>query len=103
MFHQDITGYFKCAQEGHFTKECQKNKLGNGTSRGTNCLYAINGRQEKEDFPHVLTGMIQVFDFTVFALLEPRESLSFINLYVAINCDIIPEQLSEPFCNIHEK
>ena len=35
--------------------------------------------------------MIQVFDFTVYALL-----VSFVILYVSMNFDVIPEQLSEP-------
>ncbi|WMV10108.1 hypothetical protein MTR67_003493 [Solanum verrucosum] len=41
--------------------------------------------------------MIQVFDFTVNALLDPGASLSFVTPYVAMNFDAIPEQLSEPF------
>ena len=41
--------------------------------------------------------MIQVFDFTFYVLLDPGESLSFVTLYAAMNFDIIPEQLSEPF------
>ena len=56
-------------------KECQKNMQGNGIGGGTNCLYAINGRQEK--LLDVVTGMIQIFDFTVYALPDPRVSLSF--------------------------
>ena len=41
--------------------------------------------------------MIRVFDFTVYALLDPWASLSFVTPYVAMNFDIIHEQLSEPF------
>ncbi|KAH0781716.1 hypothetical protein KY290_001314 [Solanum tuberosum] len=68
-----------------------------GTGRGTNHLYAINSRQEQEDSPDVVTGMIQVFDFTIYALLYLGESLSFVTPYVAMDFDVIPEQLSEPF------
>ena len=52
------------------------------TGGGTNCLYAINSRQEQEDSPDVVTGMIQVFNFNVYALLDPGASLSFVTPYV---------------------
>ena len=94
--------------------ECPKNRQGNGGNRaqsssvappdrvaprgatsgtggGTNRLYVINNRQEQEDSPDVVTGMIQVFDFTVYALLDPGASLYFVTPYVAMNFDVIPE------------
>ncbi|KAK4708837.1 hypothetical protein R3W88_029762 [Solanum pinnatisectum] len=61
-----------------------------GTSGGTNCLYSINSHQEQEDSPDVVTGMIQVFDFTVYDLLELGTSLSFVTPYVATNFVVIP-------------
>ena len=39
--------------------------------RGTNRLYALNNLQEKDNLPDVVTGMIRVFDFTIYALLDP--------------------------------
>ncbi|KAK4737891.1 hypothetical protein R3W88_001588 [Solanum pinnatisectum] len=79
-----------CKEEGHFLKECPKNRQGSGnqgnraqsssvapldraaprgatsgTSRGTNHLYAITSRQEQENSPNVVTGMIKVFAFDV--------------------------------------
>ena len=47
--------------------------------------------------PNVVTDMIQVFHFTVCALLDQGSSLSFVNPYVAMNFDVIHEKLSEPF------
>nr|AAU90308.2 Zinc knuckle family protein [Solanum tuberosum] len=115
------TGCFKCGQEGHFLKECPKNRQGSGnlsnraqassvappymmvprgatssTGGGVNRLYAINSCQEQDDSPDVVTGMIRVFDFVVYVLLDPRASLSFVISYVAMNFDVIPVQPSEP-------
>ncbi|KAG5614458.1 hypothetical protein H5410_014282 [Solanum commersonii] len=81
--------------EGHFMKECPKNMQGSGnlsnraqassvappdrmvprgatssTCGGANHPYAINSRQEQENSPDVVTGMIRVFDFAVYALLD---------------------------------
>ena len=68
-----------------------------GTRKGTNYLYALNNRQEHGNSPDVITGMIQVFDFIIYALLHPGKSLYFVTPNVAMNFDIIPEQLSQPF------
>ncbi|KAK4721591.1 hypothetical protein R3W88_011824 [Solanum pinnatisectum] len=64
-----------------------------GTGGGTNRLYAINNCQEKEDSPNIVTGMIQVFDFTVYALLDPGTSLSFVTPYIAMNFDLFLSNL----------
>ncbi|XP_069150775.1 uncharacterized protein [Solanum lycopersicum] len=75
--------YFKCDKNGNF--------------RVTHLLYAFNNHQEQEDFLDVVTVMIQVFVFTIYALLDPRVSLSSVTLCAAMNFNIILEQLSEPF------
>ena len=53
------------------------------TSEGANRLYAITSRHEQEISPNVVTGMIKVFAFNVYALLDPGASLSFVTPYVA--------------------
>ncbi|KAH0657055.1 hypothetical protein KY285_031937 [Solanum tuberosum] len=113
---------FKCGQEGHFLKECPKNKHGSGnpgnraqsssesppdraaprgatfgTGGGANLLYAITSCQEQENSPDVVTGMIKVFTFDAYALLDPGASLSFVTPYVANKFDVIPEKVCEPF------
>ena len=60
-----------------------------GAGGGTNNLYSLNSRQEQENSLDVVTSMIQVFDFTVYALLDPRASLSFVTPYVTMNFDTI--------------
>ncbi|KAG5628881.1 hypothetical protein H5410_000598 [Solanum commersonii] len=99
---RDALCCFKCGQEGHVINECPKSRQGSGnlsskaqsssvvppdrmtprgatssTGGGANLLYAINSRQEQEDSPDVVTGMIRVFDFAIYALLDFRASLSF--------------------------
>ncbi|KAH0711565.1 hypothetical protein KY289_007524 [Solanum tuberosum] len=114
-------GCFKCGQDGHFMRECPRNRQGNGGSRapsssvvppgrttlrgatsssggGANRLYAITSRHEQENSPNVVTGMIKVFAFDVYALLDPGASLSFVTPYVANEFDVLPERLCEPFC-----
>ena len=41
--------------------------------------------------------MIQVFNLDVYASLDPGASLSFVTSYIAINFDILPDELSESF------
>lgn len=47
------------------------------TGGGTNGLNALNNCQEHINLPNVHNDMIQVFDFTVSALLDPGASLLF--------------------------
>ena len=69
-----------------------------GTGGGANRLYAITSRQEQENSPDVVTGMVKVFAFDVYALLDPGVSLSFVTPYVVNSFDVLPEKLCEPFC-----
>ncbi|KAH0698695.1 hypothetical protein KY284_012910 [Solanum tuberosum] len=103
-------GCFKCAQEGHFMKECSKNQQGNGnqgnraqsssvappdkaspredtsgTGGGANRLYPITSRQEQENSPDVVTGMIEVFTLDVYALLDPGAKRVYRDCVISIN------------------
>ena len=64
-------------------EECPKNMQGNGTSRGKNRFMLLKISKSK-----------RIHHFTVYALPDPGVIYL---LYVAMNCYIIPEELSEPF------
>ncbi|KAG5600328.1 hypothetical protein H5410_031698 [Solanum commersonii] len=116
-------GCFKCRMSSHFMRECSKNKQRNGnegnraqfssvappdraaprgatsgTNSGENRLYAITSRQEQENSPDVVTGLIKVFTLDVYTLLNAGANLFFVTPYVANNFDVLPEKLCEPFC-----
>ena len=55
-----------------------------------------NSLQDQEELPDVVTGMLQVFDLTVYAFLDPGASLSYVNFYLGMNFDVIPKKISEP-------
>ncbi|KAG5594691.1 hypothetical protein H5410_035923, partial [Solanum commersonii] len=41
------------------------------TGEGANYLYAITSRQDQENSPDVVTSMLKVFTFNVYALIDP--------------------------------
>uniref|UniRef100_M1DXV4 Gag-pol protein n=1 Tax=Solanum tuberosum TaxID=4113 RepID=M1DXV4_SOLTU len=107
-------GFFKYDQTGHLVRECPNNRQGNrgneaqsssvapvnrGTLRGStsgeggdlNHLYAITSRQQQENSPDVVTGMIKVSIFDVYAFFDPGASLSFVTLCSALRFDILSE------------
>ncbi len=45
----------------------------------------------------MVTSMLKVFLIDVYALLDPGSNVSFVTPYVAMNFDMLPEVLLEPF------
>lgn len=43
------------------------------TGRETSCLYAIASQQEQGNSPDVVTGIIKVFNFDVYALIDHNQ------------------------------
>ncbi|XP_070025994.1 uncharacterized protein [Nicotiana sylvestris] len=64
---------------------------------GQNCLYALASRQDTEARGDVVTGMLTIFTFDVYALIDPGSTLSYVTSYVAKKFGIEPEKLCEPF------
>jgi len=62
-----------------------------------NHFYALQSRGDQESSPDVVTGMLQVFSFDVYALLDPGATLSFVTPFVVMKFEILPDVLEEPF------
>ena len=52
---------------------------------------------EQENLLDVLTGMIKVFTFDAYALLDPGASLYFLNTYIENQFEILPTKICELF------
>lgn len=108
-------GYYKCGQEGHFQRDClrwagkaqsflpvppiQENQRGatSSTSGATNHLNVMSTRQEQEDSPDIVTGMIRFFTLDCYVRMNSGATLSFVSPDVGCKFDRTPESLLEPF------
>ncbi|XP_049378110.1 uncharacterized protein LOC125842865 [Solanum stenotomum] len=74
-----------------------------GTSFGTygghryNKLYALQALQDQKDSLDMVTGTLRVFHLDIYVLLETWATLSFVTPYIAVNFDVSPKTLSDPF------
>ena len=60
-------------------------------------MYALQVHHDQDGSPDVVTGMLHVLDLNVYALLYPRDIVSLVTPYIAIQSSFTPETLSEPF------
>ena len=105
---QGTNACFGCGKSGHMVKECSQNKGqtgGNTQPRPNpqdaaatkppkrNMLYALKGREEQEKSADVVTSMLPVFSTSVYALLDPGSTLSFVTSLLALTFEIFPEVL----------
>ena len=77
------------SQEGRLSRNCGKVQgsnavpLGRGGPQGGaprhNQFYALYGRQGVGEVLDVVTGMLKIFDFNVYALIDPGATISFVN------------------------
>ncbi|XP_015055042.1 uncharacterized protein LOC107001562 [Solanum pennellii] len=61
-----------------------------------NRFYALRLRGDQKNYPNVVTGMLQVFSIDVYALLNPRATLSFVNPLVSMKFDVLSDVSIEP-------
>ncbi|XP_069150862.1 uncharacterized protein [Solanum lycopersicum] len=108
---QGTNACFGCGKSGHMVIYCPQNRGqagGNAQPRPTphnaaaaelpkrNRFYALKGREEQEKSADVVTGMLQVFSTSVYALLDPGSTLSFVTPLLALTFEILPEVLHDP-------
>ncbi|XP_069143440.1 uncharacterized protein [Solanum lycopersicum] len=61
-----------------------------------NNFYTLKGREEKENPVDVVTDMLQVFSTSLYALLDPGCTLSFVTPLLALTFEILPDVLHDP-------
>ena len=71
------------------------NLSGIGGGQCKNIFYDLQARQDPEGSPHVVTGMLGVFDLDVSKLLDTWSILSFVTLYIEVEFSVSLETLSE--------
>ncbi|XP_070034789.1 uncharacterized protein [Nicotiana tomentosiformis] len=84
--------------------------MGRGRGRGRassssgpqNCIYVLAGRQDQESSPNVVTCILSVSSYDVYALIDPGTTLSYVTLLVVSKFGIEPElikpvEVSTPF------
>ncbi|XP_060182536.1 uncharacterized protein LOC132612247 [Lycium barbarum] len=62
-----------------------------------NRIYALAGRLDLESSPDVVTGILSIYSYDVYALIDPGSTLSYITPYLVDKFGIKPESLSKPF------
>ena len=61
-----------------------------------NKFFPLKGREELEKSADVVTGMLHVFSTSVYALLDPGSTLSFVTPLLALTFEIFPEVQHDP-------
>lgn len=66
------------------------------SSGAQNRTYALVGRQDLESSQDVVTGILSVFSYDVYALIDPGSTLSYVTPFVANKFGVEPELISKP-------
>ncbi|XP_069150321.1 uncharacterized protein [Solanum lycopersicum] len=61
-----------------------------------NMFCALKGREEQKKSAYLVTGMLQVFSTSVYALLDPWFALYLVTLFLALTFKILPEVSHDP-------
>ncbi|XP_069146050.1 uncharacterized protein [Solanum lycopersicum] len=60
-----------------------------------NMFYVLKGKEEQEKSADLVTGILQVFPTSVYDLLNPRSTLSFVTPLLSLTFEILPEVLHD--------
>ncbi|KAH0672236.1 hypothetical protein KY284_023323 [Solanum tuberosum] len=87
-------GCFGCGQSGHRLRDCptRQGQGGNNGRAQFTTLAAPACRPTQQ-----VIDTLRVFDLDVYALLDPRATLSFVSPLTVVKFNVSPETLSEPF------
>ncbi|KAH0754464.1 hypothetical protein KY290_024734 [Solanum tuberosum] len=78
---------YSCGEMGHKAMDCPRNR-----NKGKEVRP-----QGVDEVPDVVTGMLKIFDFDVYALIDPGASLSFVTPFVAKKFHVEPDLLRESY------
>ena len=102
---------FGCDKSGNMVKDCSEQRGqdgGNAQLRPNpqdaaatdpskrNMFYALKGREEQENSADMVRCILQVLSTSVYALLDPGSTLSFVAPLLALTFEILPEVLHDP-------
>ncbi|XP_075080148.1 uncharacterized protein LOC142165509 [Nicotiana tabacum] len=92
----------KAKSVGNFNQGDLKQEQGrdatksNNAGGGQNRLYELADHQDTEARGDVVTCMLTIFTFDVYALIDPGSTLCYVTLYIAKKFGIEPEKLCKP-------
>ncbi|XP_070034402.1 uncharacterized protein [Nicotiana tomentosiformis] len=91
-------GCFGCGQQGYFLRDYPSEGQNNGgnVAQSTNSIAPHNS-QAPQGRGAAKFGILTVFTFDVYALMDPGSTLSYVTPYIAKKCWIEPEKLCKPF------
>ena len=100
---------YGCGKSGHMKRDCpmmksqeRENSQAQQSSQNMdaprkNHVNAQQSRSDQESSPDVFTGMLKLFSFDVYAMLDQGDLLSFVTLLLPMKFEILPDLLEEPF------
>ncbi|XP_070049854.1 uncharacterized protein [Nicotiana tomentosiformis] len=92
-----------CGQPGYMMQDCP-NRGGSGIAEPTRFVSGSSssvrppawGRQDLKSSPDVVTSILSVFSYDVYALIDPGSTLSYVTPFVANKFGVEPELISKP-------
>ena len=102
-----MDAFFGCGKNVHMVRDCPRaqtqGRQSNQAQRSSpsfdapksNRFCALKSRGDEEDSPNVIIGMLKAFSTNMYALFDPRATLSFVTPLVAMKFDVLSDVLVE--------